>query len=310
MAGRVVVVGSLNADLVVRCERAPAAGETVAGSALEFVPGGKGANQAVAAARAGARGIPVIMVGCVGGDDFGRRLRASLRAAQVDDSGVREVATATGTALIVVEAGGENRIVLSAGANGEVRASDAARAALAAGDQVVLELEIPFDVVREVAREASRRGATVHLNAAPADPRALSLAGSAGHLIVNESEAALLAGRPVDGEAAERAAIEALRAAGFPRVTLTLGARGALHSEGPRLLRVAAPKVAVVDTTAAGDAFVGAWVAAECAGAPAMERLRRAVAAGSLAVTRAGAQPSLPRADEIERIAATLAVVG
>lgn len=310
MAGRVVVVGSLNADLVVRCERAPAAGETVAGSALEVVPGGKGANQAVAAARAGAPVTRVTMVGCVGGDDFGRRLRASLRASQVDDSGVREVATATGTALIVVEAGGENRIVLSAGANGEVRASDAARVALAAGDHVVLELEIPFEVVREVALEAKRRGATVHQNAAPADRRARSLAGAADHLIVNESEAALMTGRPIEGEATERAAVEALRGAGFLRVTLTLGGRGALHSEGTRLVRVAAPRVAVLDTTAAGDAFVGAWVAAECAGAPMEERLRRAVAAGSLAVTRAGAQPSLPRADEIERIAATLAVVG
>jgi ribokinase len=307
MSGRVVVVGSLNADLVIRCARAPAAGETVAGSALDFVPGGKGANQAVAAARAGAR---VRMVGCVGGDDFGRRLRASLRSSGVDDSGVSEVATATGTAVIVVEASGENRIVLLAGANGEVRAADVRPAALDAGDHVVIQLEIPFEVVAEVALDAKRRGATVHLNAAPADQRARTLADRVDHLIVNEGEAALLAGSGVDGEAAERAAVGELRGAGFPRVTLTLGARGALHGEGSRLVRAAAPRVEVVDTTAAGDAFVGAWVAAECAGASMEERLRRAVAAGSLAVTRAGAQPSLPPADAVERLAASIAVEG
>lgn len=306
MAGRVVVVGSLNADLVVRCERAPGAGETVAGSSLAFVPGGKGANQAVAAARAGAR---VAMVGCVGGDDFGRRLRASLRESAVDDTRVREVAGATGTALIVVEKGGENRILLVPGANGEVRASDAGSVALEAGDQVVLQLEIPFDVVSEVALEAKRRGAAVHLNAAPADLRVRTLAKRIDHLIVNESEAALLAERPLAGDESERAAVGILLGAGFRAVTLTLGARGALHADGSRLVRVAAPRVEVVDTTAAGDAFVGAWVAAACAGAPVVERLRRAVAAGSLAVTRAGAQPSLPDSDEIERIASSLAVV-
>jgi ribokinase len=305
MAGRVVVVGSLNADLVVRCGRAPAAGETVAGSALDFVPGGKGGNQAVAAARAGASAV---MVGCVGRDDSGRQLRESLRASRVDDSCVRDVATTTGTAVIVVEASGENRIVLLQGANGEVRASDVEPLALAAGDHVVLQLEIPFDVVAAVARDAKRRGATVHLNAAPADPRARDLGDRVDHLIVNESEAALLGGRAIDGEAAERAAIEALRLAGFPQVTLTLGARGALHGDGSHILRASAPRVAVVDTTAAGDAFVGAWVAADCAGAAVESRLRRAVAAGSLAVTRAGAQPSLPRDEEIERLAATIVV--
>jgi ribokinase len=310
MAGRVVVVGSLNADLVVRCARAPTAGETVAGSALDFVPGGKGANQAVAAARAGAPSLRSFMVGCVGRDDSGRQLRASLRSSHVDDSHVREVATTTGTAIIVVESSGENRIVLVQGANGEVRAGDVAPLALTAGAHVVLQLEIPFDVVAEVARDAKSRGATVHLNAAPADVGARELARVVDHLIVNESEAALLTGRPVDGEAAERAAVAALRRAGFARVTLTLGERGALHGSESRLLRMAAPRVAVADTTAAGDAFVGAWVAAECAGAPSDERLRRAVAAGSLAVTRAGAQPSLPAADAIAQLAATLAVSG
>jgi ribokinase len=305
MAGRVVVVGSLNADFVVRCTRAPAAGETVAGSSLDFVAGGKGANQAVAAARAGAT---TFMVGCVGLDDSGRQLRASLRAAHVDDSLVREVAATTGTAIIVVEKSGENRIVLVQGANGEVSASDVDALALSSSDHVVLQLEIPFDVVAEVAREAKRRGATVHLNAAPADRRARDLGDRVDHLIVNESEAALLCGRPVDGEASERAALDALRTAGFPQVTLTLGARGALHSTGSAFLRASAPRVEVVDTTAAGDAFVGAWVAAECAGEAVESRLRRAVAAGSLAVTRAGAQPSLPLRDEIEGLAATIAV--
>jgi len=322
MAGRIVVVGSLNADLVVRCARAPAAGETVAGNSFASVPGGKGANQAVAAARAAAgavaaaraaardgRAAAVALVGCVGRDDFGRELRASLRAAGVDDTLVRDVDGPTGCGLIVVEEGGQNRIVIVAGANGAVRAGDLPAEAAGAGDHLVLQLEIPFAEVVGLAREAAGRGATVHLNAAPADRRALELSRDVDHLIVNESEAALLVGATARDVAADAGAtIAALRRAGFARITLTLGAAGAIHCSGGRLRRAAAPRVAVVDTTAAGDAFIGAWVAAECAGAPVDARLRRAVAAGTLAVTVAGALPSLPAAEAIERLAASIAV--
>jgi ribokinase len=322
MAGRIVVVGSLNADLVVRCARAPAAGETVAGTSFASVPGGKGANQAVAAARAAAgavataraaagdgRAAAVALVGCVGRDDFGREMRASLRAAGVDDALVRDVDGPTGCGLIVVEESGQNRIVIVAGANGAVRAGDLPADAAGAGDHLILQLEVPFEEVVRIARAAAGRGATVHLNAAPADRRALELSRVVDHLIVNESEAALLVGVTARDTAADAGAtVAALRRAGFARITLTLGAAGAIHCAGGRLRRAKAPRVAVVDTTAAGDAFIGAWVAAERAGAPVDERLRRAVAAGTLAVTVAGALPSLPAADAIERIAASIAV--
>jgi len=296
MVGRIVVVGSLNADLVVRCARAPAAGETVAGTSFASVPGGKGANQAVAAARAAAgavaaaraaagavaaaraaagdgRPAAVALVGCVGRDDFGRELRASLRAAGVDDTLVRDVDGPTGCGLIVVEEGGQNRIVIVAGANGVVRAGDLPAEATGAGDHLVLQLEVPFEEVVKIAREAAGRGATVHLNAAPADRRALELSRDVDHLIVNESEAAFLVGATeLDTAADAGATIAALRRAGFARITLTLGAAGAIHCAGGRLRRAAVPRVAVVDTTAAG------------------------------------ALPSLPAADAIERLAASIAV--
>lgn len=315
MAGRIVVVGSLNADLVVRCARAPAAGETVVGTSFASVPGGKGANQAVAAARASAGAgaaalaAAVSLVGCVGRDDFGRELRASLRSAGVDDALLRDVDGSTGCGLIVVEESGQNRIVVVAGANGAVRAGDLPAEAAGAGDHLVLQLEVPFEAVVEIARAAAGRGVTVHLNAAPADRRALELARDVDHLIVNESEAALLVGATAHDVAADAGAtVGALRRAGFARVTLTLGAAGAIHCDGGLLRRAKAPRVAVVDTTAAGDAFIGAWVAAESAGAPVDARLRRAVAAGTLAVTAAGALPSLPAADAIERLAASIEV--
>ncbi len=306
MAGRVVVVGSLNMDLRVLCERVPERGETVIGSSLSFAPGGKGANQAVAAARLGAS---VAMAGRVGSDDFGRALRESLRASGVDVALVASGKAATGTALVVVDERGENRIVVVPGANGEVLLADAEPLLRdARGDLVLLQLEIPLATVRDVADAARRAGARVLLNAAPAASAARALAGLVDHLVVNESEAALLSGRAIGAPDAERAAVEALVAAGFEEVTLTRGERGALHRARDGWLEAAAPQVDVVDTTGAGDAFVGGLAAAWSRGADRRAALALAVAAGSLAVTREGAQPSLPRLAEAEALAAAIAV--
>jgi len=306
MAGRVIVVGSLNMDLVVRCERAPVGGETLAGRSIAFAPGGKGANQAVAAARLGA---PTAMAGRVGDDDFGRALRASLREARVDDGCVRTVPSATGVALVVVDARGENRILVVPGANGELGAADAGPLLRdARGDVVLLQLEIPLAAVRAVAGAARRAGAFVLLNAAPALAEARELAGLVDHLVVNESEAAALCEWEIDSPAAERAAVETLAARGFAAVTLTRGERGALHRDGDGLLEAAAPRVAVVDSTAAGDAFVGGLAAARVRGGSARDGLALAIAAGSLAVTKEGAQPSLPALAEARSLARSIAI--
>ena len=306
MAGRVLVVGSLNLDVVVTCERAPEAGETVLGRSVTQAAGGKGANQAVAAARLGAS---VAMAGRVGDDDAGRSLRRSLREAGVDDACVRTGTATTGTALIVVDAHGENRIVVIPGANGEVVAADAAPLLKdSLGDVVILELEIPLATVVAVATAARCAGASVLLNAAPARLEARSLAKVVDHLVVNETEAEALCEWPVESPDAERAAVETLRGVGFGAVTLTRGPRGALHGDRDGWLEAEAPAVEVVDTTAAGDAFVGAWAAERARGGSAREALALAVAAGSLAVTKAGAQPSLPALAAARALAARIRI--
>ncbi len=297
MSGRrIVVVGSLNMDLVVRCDRAPLAGETVRGSSFTTFPGGKGANQAFAAARLGAE---VQMVGCVGDDEFGTELCRSLAAAGVDVTRVARVDCHSGTALILVEHNGENRIVVVPGANARVSSQQVREALVGAGDAIVLvQLEIPLAVVEEVAALARKEGASVLLNAAPAQPLAASIARNVDQLIVNETEAEVLSRIPVRClEDARRAAHELLEQ-GFGAVTLTLGEHGALH-RGKHLIRGLAPKVPVVDATGAGDAFCGAFAAALAGGLLEEECLATAIAAGSLAVTRKGAQPSLPGMEQV-----------
>jgi ribokinase len=264
------VVGSINLDLVARVERLPRPGETVSGAELARVPGGKGANQAVAAARLGAR---VTLRGAVGADSFAEEALAGLREARVELD--VEVAGMTGIALILVDDSGENQIVVVPGANGEVRPRGATGA-------VLCQLEIPVEAV-----EAAAAGAGFFcLNAAPAKPVPPSLVERCDLLVVNRYE------------------LEALPAQ--PRLTaLTLGAEGAvLLEDGQEVARAAPPAVEVVDGTAAGDAFTACLVVSHLEGRGWDEALRRACAAGALAASRFGAQPSLPTAAEVDEILA------
>ena len=294
MPARVTVVGSLNMDLVVRAPRIPRPGETIIGGEFRTVPGGKGANQAVAAARLGAQ---VAMVGRVGGDAFGGLLLENLAAAGVDHTFVtRDPQAATGVALIEVDDAGQNSIVVVSGANMRLAPADveAAAAAIGAADVLLLQLESPLETVTRAAQVAHARGVTVILNPAPARPVPAGLLGLVDVLIPNESETALLTGLPVGDQEEAQAAAAALRRMGVATVILTLGERGALlaYEGGAELFP--AFDVTPVDTTAAGDAFVGGLAVALAEGRPLREAVRWGNAAGALATTRLGAQPSLP----------------
>jgi ribokinase len=299
MAG-ITVVGSLNMDLVVEAERMPAAGETLRGRRFTLVPGGKGANQALAAARLGAK---VALVGCVGDDPFADRLLSNLDALGVDLGGVRRVdGISTGVAAILVDKSGENRIIVIPGANGCVTPEDITRVEdqIASGHLLVLQLEVPMEAVKTAVQLATKHGTPVLLNPAPVMPLSDELLRQVTYLVLNESEARLLTGiDPVD-EARCRQAAQALRARGVKVVVLTLGSRGATLQSEHETIHVPALKVDVVDTTAAGDAFVGAFAVALIEGRQMREVTRFACAAGTLAVTRLGAQSSIPTRAEVE----------
>ncbi|MFQ5343323.1 MAG: ribokinase, partial [Anaerolineae bacterium] len=278
-------------DLVVRTSRFPGPGETIAGLDFHTFPGGKGANQAVAAARQGA---DVFMVGRVGDDAFGQRLRQTLHQEGIDTTNVNiEPLAATGVAIIAVDLAGENRIILAGGANDRVSPVDArvAASAIARADVLVLQLEVPLSAVMRAVEVAHENGVTVILNPAPARPLPADLLAGVDYLIPNESEAVLLTNN--DPSRPEQAA-QALREAGVRSVVVTLGEQGALLVDDAGSRTVRGFPVQVVDTTAAGDAFVGAFAVALAEGKPALEAVRRANAAGALATTVLGAQPSLP----------------
>jgi ribokinase len=297
----IVVVGSLNADLVVRVERFPVAAETVMGHDLAVFPGGKGANQAVAAGRLGGR---VHMIGRVGADDHGRLLRASLVAAGVDTAGLRDDSEApSGTALITTDASGQNQIVVVAGANGHLTPDDVERSAFAfAGAAVVLlQLEVPLPVVEAAARLGRRAGATVVLDPAPARRDALDLLPLVDVVTPNELELRALTPDERPGEPATEAAMaRRLLGRGARQVIAKLGARGALvvSADGDEVLSPLA--VRALDTTAAGDVFNGAYAVALAEGRSPTEAGAFAIAASALSVTRRGAQPSMPTRAEVE----------
>jgi ribokinase len=288
-------------DLVARAPRLPHPGETLAGRTFAQVAGGKGGNQAVAAARLGAQ---VSMLGCVGADANGAQLRAGLEAEGIDCVAVETGREATGVALIIVDDASQNAIVIVAGSNGEVTPDTIARheAVLAAADVVICQLETPLDTVQAALTTARRLGKTVILNPAPATgPLPAEWLPLIDYLIPNELEAATLTGLPVGSpeEAATAAAV--LRAAGARNVLVTLGPRGvqaALEGAAPALYD--APKVKAVDTTAAGDTFIGGFAAQLAQGASVDAAIRFAQRAAALSVTRAGAQPSIPTRVEVE----------
>ena len=296
---KVTVLGSLNMDISVTVPRLPGPGATVLGSAARFTPGGKGANQAVAAARLGA---DVRMVGCVGDDDFGRRLLAALRAEGIDADAVRTVASVpTGLAMIAVDEAGENLIIVAPGANHQVGPADVDKASN--HDILVISAEIPAPAIAQAL--AQTPGPKI-LNLAPAPDNAAELVATVGEhldwLVVNESEAAAVLGRPVSGLASAKKAATELTAKGPRHAVVTAGAHGAAlaSADAPDGTHtIEGFKVTAVDTVGAGDTFVGALAVALAAGVPPPEAVRAAAAAGAAAVTRHGAQAAMPRPADI-----------
>ena len=310
MTAHVTVVGSLNMDLVARAPRIPQPGETIIGGDFHTVPGGKGANQAVAAARLEAQ---VSMVGRVGRDAFANPLLDNLAAAGVDHAFViSDPEAATGVALIVVDDTGQNSIVVASGANMRLSPADVdgAEAAIAGADALLLQLESPLETVTRAAEVARAHGVRVILNPAPARSLPVALLSLVDVLIPNESETALLTGLPVGGQAEAEAAAAALREMGVGTVILTLGERGALLTQAGTAELVPAFEVTPVDTTAAGDAFVGGFAVALAEGQTLAEAVRWGNAAGALATTKLGAQPSLPTRQDLEVLLATGSVGG
>lgn len=296
-----LVVGSANADLVVAVERRPGAGETVLGSDLATHPGGKGANQSVAAARLGAA---TALLARVGDDDHGRLLLDTQRSAGVDTSAVLVGGAPTGVALITVDASGESSIVVSPGANARLTPHDVAAAAdlLERARVVSLQLEIPQDTVAAAVHGARRTGTRVVLNASPAAPLPDDVLAACDPLVVNEHEARSLLhalGDPAACADSPDAWGSALLKRGPRSVVVTLGAAGALAAGPDGLLHVPSPRVPAVDTTGAGDAFTGALAWRLGAGDDLAAAVRFAVRVGAAAVTRAGAQEAFPTAAEV-----------
>jgi len=288
-----LVVGSANADLVIRVARRPAAGETVLGSDLVTHPGGKGANQAVAAARLGAR---TALLARVGDDAHGRLLGDSLRAAGVDTAGILTGDAPTGVALITVDPTGDNSIVVSSGANARLSPEDvrAAEELLRAARVVSLQLEIPLETVAAAVAASQAR---VVLNASPPAPLPPEVLAACDPLVVNEHEARSLLGAGA-GDTPEAWAA-ALLALGPRSVVVTLGAGGALVADPAGSVRIPSPEVKAVDTTGAGDAFTGALAWRIGVGDELETAVRFAVRVGAAAVTKAGAQESFPTPEEL-----------
>ena len=297
----VVVLGSANLDIVVPVPHHPAIGETVLGGHHDRIPGGKGANQAVAAARLGAR---VAMVGRVGSDDAGRTLRAALQEAGVDCKYLAvDHPAPSGLALIGVDENGDNTIIVSPGANDRVGPDDVAAAAplLASAAVTLVQLEVPTMAVEAALAAAVGK---VVLNPAPASLLSAALLEKVDVLIPNRIELAQLAG---SAEADDLAAVEEMaRSLPVPTVVVTLGADGALLVAGGDAVLLPPPPVEAVDTTGAGDAFCGAIAEALARGVAIDEATARAVHAGSLATTRRGAQPSLPTGAQVNASLARL----
>ena len=298
----IVVFGSVNLDLVARVARLPQEGETIAGSSFAALPGGKGANQALAARRAGAS---VAMAGAIGTDVFSDTALTELVASGIELKWLRRVEAPTGVALIHVDSAGRNAITIVAGANAKADPAAIPDSALGGATTLVLQLEVPLEAVTAIALRAKRLGARVILNAAPAQPLSGELLAALDVLIVNEHEAAAIASSQTMPDAPEAFATTFYRSNNCA-VVVTLGAKGAVAAAEGTLFTVEAPKVRVVDTTGAGDALVGALAAALDRGSDWMHALAEGTAAGSLACTVEGAQASLPERAAIDSLAGSV----
>lgn len=296
--GKIIVVGSANADLVVNIERRPVGGETITGSDLTVTPGGKGANQAAAAAKLGG---DVWFLGCVGNDDHGDLLCRSLEGAGVHLAGLARAETPTGSAIVMITPDGENSIIVAPGANRLVTPETLrdAEPFWADASLVVMQLEIPMESVEYMASECLRRGIRFLLNAGPAAPLSTDVLEACDPLVVNESEAAFLMGEPLSADPLDLAS--RLLATGPASVVMTLGSAGSLAVTAQEVTRQPAGRVKAIDTTGAGDAFAGGLATVLASGGDLAAGLELGTKAASHAVQGIGAQASYGTMAEIER---------
>ncbi len=299
MNNNILVIGSINYDLVVYTQRHPRPGETILGDRFQTFPGGKGANQAIAAARLGGC---VKMVGRIGNDSFGQELYDNLNNNQVDITNVLKVKEPTGTALITVDAKGQNSIIVVPGANATLTRKDidALKDTIQGAKILVLQLEIPLEVVTHAIDIAYDAGITILLNPAPARQIPIETLQKVTFLIPNESELALLSEHETNNFSDCRKAISHLQSLGCNQIILTRGEHGAYYFYQDNQIFAPPYNVPVVDTTAAGDAFIGGFASAVADDMDLHIALLRASAAGALAVTKPGAQTSLPNQLELE----------
>lgn len=299
-AGKLVVLGSINADHILNLESFPTPGETVTGHHYQVAFGGKGANQAVAAGRSGA---DIAFIACTGDDDIGERVRRQLERDRIDVAPVRAInAQSTGVALIFVNAEGENVIGIHAGANAalSVEQVEAEKARIAGAQALLMQLESPLESVLAAAKIAHQHQTTVVLNPAPARDLPDELLSLIDIITPNETEAEKLTGIRVENDDDAAKAARVLHEKGIGIVMITLGSRGVWVSHDGQGRRVPGFKVQAVDTIAAGDTFNGAFVTALLEGTALDEAIRFAHAAAAIAVTRKGAQPSVPWREEID----------
>lgn len=292
----IIVLGSINMDLVVQTERAPQGGETLSGSSFQTIPGGKGANQAVAIARQGGE---ISMIGRVGNDGFGDELLNKLKENNVNvDHVKRDAGCSTGVAMIIVEKTGQNRIIIVAGANGKVfnEDIDSAGSLIERSEYLVAQLETPLSTVAYAIDIAKNRNMKTVLNAAPAPDKPLdsTLLKKIDYLLVNETEAKMISGEAVDSIDSAFHAAQVLHEQTNGCIILTLGEKGSVTADGSSVWHTPSFKINAVDTTAAGDAFTGGLVNSLNQGLMLKEAVLHATAAGALAASKFGAQPSLP----------------
>jgi ribokinase len=304
MAGRIVVVGSSNTDMILQMEHIPRPGETILGGRFSMAAGGKGANQAVAAARAGGS---VIFLARVGDDMFGQQALEGFQRDGINTQFViRDPGAPSGVALIFVAEDGENSIGVASGANAQLSPADvdAAKSCIESADILVMQLETPLEAVQRAAEVAATARVPVILNPAPAQPLGDDLLQRISILTPNESEAELLTGIPVTDFQSASTAADVLRAKGVDTVIVTMGSQGALVAGAQFTGAIPAFAVKPVDTTAAGDVFNGALAVALSEEMPLADAVRLASAAAALSVTKLGAQPSAPARREIEQLLA------
>jgi ribokinase len=302
---KIVVVGSINVDIVNRVKEYPVPGQTINSEGTEFFYGGKGANQAVAAARSGGN---VSMVGAVGTDPFGKEVLGALQGQGVDTSNITAKPGATGMAFITVNAAGQNQIILAEGANGSLLPEDAQRLSILDTAKIILlQNEIPWKTNLSVLHMAKAKGIQVLFNPAPAIRIPDDVLQLIGTLILNESEAEYITGHPVNGKDDAVCAIRQLLDRGVNEAIITLGAQGSLYMNhrGDCTFTPAVP-VKAVDTTSAGDTFIGYYAARICSGKPVEEALQYATAAAAFSVTRNGAQASIPGYEEVDQFIKTI----